>query len=509
MKGKTILRTALFAMIAVIAISGSALAQSKSYSKRQVSSIIANLERSSNSFRRDFDRYLDDSSLNGTSEEDRINDIVRRYEEALDRLRRDFDSRDNWWQSRDNVSRVMDEAYSVNSMMDNLSFARKLERQWRSMRSDINKLADTYDLPPLGSTSGGGNAPSWAVGVFEGRNPQTGGTIRLQIVPNGNVVITMDGGSVSDAKLRDERLYNGPYVSRVTRINNGIRTTDVTNGSYIDYFRIGNDLSGGNAPSWAVGTFYGRNPQTGGSITLTVASDGRVTVATDGNLSYATMRDERLYNGPYVSRVTRIRNGIRTTSVTNGEYIDYFRTNDNLGGVTDGNAPKWAVGTFYGRNPQNGGTITLNIASDGRVVITMDGTTTYATMRDERLYNGPYVSRVTKINNGIRTTDVSNGSYVDYFRTNDNFGGGGGNAPGWAVGTFYGRNPQTGGTITLNISSDGRVVITMDNGTVTNATMRDERLYNGPYVSRVTKIRNGIRTTDTTNGSYIDYYRNR
>lgn len=307
------------------------------YSKRDVSSIINKLEQSSNTFRREFDRNLDNSSLNGTNEEDRLNRIVQNYERSLNRLRRDFDSSDNWWQSRNNVQDVMSEARQVNVMMNNLQFARKLERQWNQMRRDINKLADTYDLPDLAGGGGGGgggvggNAPSWAIGTFYGRNPQTGGTITMTVSGNGSVVFTFENGATNYATINGDRLNNNGIVSRITKINNGVRTTRIDNGERIDYFTNnygggGGGNVGGNVPSWAIGRFYGRNPQTGGTITLDISSNGSVVITFEnGATNYATINGDRLTNNGVVSRVTRISNGIRTTRIDNGERIDYRR----------------------------------------------------------------------------------------------------------------------------------------------------------------------------------------
>jgi hypothetical protein len=310
------------------------------YSRNDVSNFIRNLENSSDVFSRDF------KNAGGTTSAERRN--VDRFENAVDRLRSRFDSNNSWWASRNEVQGIMTEARSVNIMMNNERYARRLEVQWRNLRRDVNKLADTYELPELGGgdsggpwnpgggIGGGSRPPSWAQGTFFGRNPQTGGSVRLDISANGSVTVSLDGNAPTYASIRGTRLTNGPYVSRVTRINNGIRTTDVSNGSYIDYFRTPvaggpypyPDQGGGqgNVPSWAVGTFYGRNPQTGGSITLTIQRNGSVVITMDGSgPTYASMNGTTLTNGPYVSRVSRINNGIRTTDVNNGSYIDYRR----------------------------------------------------------------------------------------------------------------------------------------------------------------------------------------
>ena len=249
----------------------------------------------------------------------------------------------------------------------------------------------------------------------------------MTINSNGAVIVNFDG-ITNSATINSSRLTNNGVVSRVTRINNGIRTTRVDNGQSIEYFRNGNGNgggwnggnNGGNVPNWAVGTFYGRNPVTGGNISLTINNGGNVTINSDGSISYASINGEILNNNGITSRVTRLNSGIRTTRTDNGERIDYYL--NNSGGNDSGNngnmgdIPNWAIGTFSARNPESGGNITLTINRNGNVTINFDGSISYATMYKDRLTNNGVVSRVTKINNGIRTTRTDNGQRIDYFR---------------------------------------------------------------------------------------------
>lgn len=347
--GKTNIK-AIFVLAAVAAMAMSAFAQGRytsRYSKNQVSNIIRKLENSSDRFSRDFKNQMDRSRRDGTSREDRFNSIVENYENALDELRRNFNNSSRWWDARNDVQGVMNDAQQVNSMMNQLSFRRNLEAQWRNMRTDLNTLADTFDLPGLdgGGWQGGGggwnpgnpgwgNPARWAVGTFYGRAPQTGAAIMLTIAADGNVTANI-GGSASYGNLRGDLLTIGSSQGRVYRTNNGIRTVSTTDGETIEYSRNGGGgwnpgdpgWGSGSAPRWAVGTFYGRNPNSGGGITMTIQSDGRVSIIFDGspNVTYATLYNDTLRVGDSTARVTRIRNGLRTTSTTDGLTIDYFR----------------------------------------------------------------------------------------------------------------------------------------------------------------------------------------
>ena len=339
-------------LIALVVLAGtmSVLGQRGNYTRVNIDTFISNLENTSDIFSRDFQ-----SAGRPTANERRI---VERFENAVDRLRRSFNSNNTWWNSRNDVQSIMDEARQVNVMMNNERFARSLEQQWRNLRRNINQLANAYELPdldrgqggfPIGGAPGGtfprggGNVPNWAVGTFYGRNPNSGGTITMTIQRNGNVTIDFGGGGYPTyASLNNRTLRVGTTVSTISRLNNGIRTTRRDNGEVIDYYTGGRGdpspyppvgdpggyppVAGGNVPTWARGTFYGRNPISGGTITLSIDNNGSVAISFDGSSpSYATLNGTTLYNQGVQSRVTRINNGIRTTRLDNGEVIDYYR----------------------------------------------------------------------------------------------------------------------------------------------------------------------------------------
>jgi len=137
----------------LLIVAGDAAAQQgryrKRYNKKQVDNIIRQLESSSDDFRRDFDRTLDQSQRDGTRREDTFNERVKRFEDAVDTLRGDFDRRDDWWESRNNVQQMLEAARPVSVMMNNRRFRGNLVAQWRKLRKNVNDLARTYDLRPV------------------------------------------------------------------------------------------------------------------------------------------------------------------------------------------------------------------------------------------------------------------------------------------------------------------------------------------------------------------------
>jgi hypothetical protein len=115
------------------------------------------------------------------------------------------------------------------------------------MRRNLNKLADAYNLPPVGSTyTGGGNpypdnnngnpypdtrpgnVPDWAVGTFRGTT--NNGASELIIAPDGNAMTrSLTTGGVFSGRYADGKLYFDWGSFNLTRDRNGVRTTEVGN----------------------------------------------------------------------------------------------------------------------------------------------------------------------------------------------------------------------------------------------------------------------------------------
>src|SRR6187431_2051304 len=110
-----------FVTAIVLAASPAAVAQGTAggryYTKADVERIIKRVEETSDSFRSVVDRSLDRSTLDGTNREDNINQQVKELENAIDRLRRDFDRAQTWEETRDQVRQVLDQADEVNGIV--------------------------------------------------------------------------------------------------------------------------------------------------------------------------------------------------------------------------------------------------------------------------------------------------------------------------------------------------------------------------------------------------------
>lgn len=339
---KKILSVMAFSFIALLTVSDTN-AQGRyvgQYSKSQVDDIIRRVEDSSNDFRSNFRQELDRSNLS-SSQKSTYRRQVDNFENAADRLRKNFNSQNNWWSSRSQVQSLISAAQPLNTTMNSIGFRRNIERQWNRLRTDVNSLADTFDLPGIagGGWNGGGpgwgggggtiTPPSWAQGTFYGVAPN-GSQIQLTIASNGSVNAHVNNGVSYGTFTRGNILNINGATSRVTRQGNGIVTTSTTDGERIVYSRTGGgpgwgNPGGGNPPSWAVGRFRANSPQ-GGTIFMNIERNGRVTVTMGNSNTYGTLRGSVLTIDGNTANVYRDGNGFRTVSTYDGQTI-YYRKN--------------------------------------------------------------------------------------------------------------------------------------------------------------------------------------
>ena len=86
---------------------------------------------------------MDRSNIDGTRQEDSINQIVANYETATDNLKNNFSSRRS---SANDVQQVLDRAVFLNSFMRNNRMSQNSQNLWSQIRTDLNTLAGYYQV---------------------------------------------------------------------------------------------------------------------------------------------------------------------------------------------------------------------------------------------------------------------------------------------------------------------------------------------------------------------------
>jgi hypothetical protein len=150
--GQTFIRlTAVCALVALCAVSGAAQRRyrPRPYTKAQVDEVIRRVENRTDSFVRLFDNSLDNSRLDGTRREDRLNERARALEQATNDLRRRFDRTESYYDTRPEVNRCLNLATEIDKVVRRRRLGGNTEEQWRMVRVELNALADVYGLARL------------------------------------------------------------------------------------------------------------------------------------------------------------------------------------------------------------------------------------------------------------------------------------------------------------------------------------------------------------------------
>jgi len=120
--------------------------QSEAYyhlSDAQMRYLLNSIETRTDRFSANIPTALDNSRLNTTNREDRINDLVTNFEYATDQLTQKFNNKNLY---RGDVEDVLRRAARIDRVMGRNRFARRVETEWRSLRYDLDKLARAYDV---------------------------------------------------------------------------------------------------------------------------------------------------------------------------------------------------------------------------------------------------------------------------------------------------------------------------------------------------------------------------
>jgi hypothetical protein len=114
--------------------------------KRAIENLVRRVEQRTDSFVRQFDRALDNSRVDGTRREDRLNDLARELERATNQLRRGFDRSDSLQENRDEVERCVSIAYRIDRAVSRGRIGNGVQNSWRTLRNELNALARAYNV---------------------------------------------------------------------------------------------------------------------------------------------------------------------------------------------------------------------------------------------------------------------------------------------------------------------------------------------------------------------------
>lgn len=195
----------------------SVIASQRAYrvSDAQLETILRRIETKSDRFRTSLDAALDRSRFNNTNSEDNINEFVKDYENSTDQLRRNFDSRASVDMDASNL--LVRAARIDDFMRRNLRREYTAQRDWRSLRTDLNLLSSYYSL--AFNLDNRRNIPAYTAmnggGVLTNTDARFTGTYRLNINQSDNAR-TVANNATRYVNVNNRARINDNLVSRLT-----------------------------------------------------------------------------------------------------------------------------------------------------------------------------------------------------------------------------------------------------------------------------------------------------
>ncbi len=112
-------------------------------SDQVVSATISSIEARTNIFNREFSTALNRSVLNNTRSQEAANNYVSDFEASTNRLKQNFNARRS---TAVDVEDVLNRAYYIDGFMRDYRFQQGTEREWRLIRTDLERLRDYYSV---------------------------------------------------------------------------------------------------------------------------------------------------------------------------------------------------------------------------------------------------------------------------------------------------------------------------------------------------------------------------
>lgn len=110
---------------------------------RDVQSLIQRLENSTDRFKNQMGRALNNSNIDGTRREDSINFMVSEFENATNRLKTNFNSRRS---TAADAQEVFNRGAQIDRFVRNNRLSNQAENTWGQIRGDLNTLAGYYSV---------------------------------------------------------------------------------------------------------------------------------------------------------------------------------------------------------------------------------------------------------------------------------------------------------------------------------------------------------------------------
>lgn len=206
---RTIVAVAIFSLISLGLIPATMAQSQRPYRNNDnyVKQVLQRLETRTDRFSNLLPNALDRSRLDGTDREDDINKMVTDFEAATDRLKDRFNNQQSTITDAQDVLR---EGARIDTFMRNRRLGNRTERAWTQVRTELNRLANTYRV------ASNWRYMQWPVApVYSGTDAMLTGTFRLNTSLSDNPRIAADTATRNSTYVERQRIYNN-LVDRLT-----------------------------------------------------------------------------------------------------------------------------------------------------------------------------------------------------------------------------------------------------------------------------------------------------
>jgi len=130
--------------VLLIGISASVSAQSAyRLSEKDMKDLLSRIDKQAATFRSSLKSALNHSQIDHSKQEDRINDFVKGFEQATEKLKHHYDSKSS---ASSDVEEVLRRAARIDEFMERHHLSPRAESDWAALRTNLDALAQAYDV---------------------------------------------------------------------------------------------------------------------------------------------------------------------------------------------------------------------------------------------------------------------------------------------------------------------------------------------------------------------------
>jgi hypothetical protein len=138
----SIKRSFTAAMILLMGLIGTAATQTVyRISEKEMKDLLERIEKQAGNYRGSLKSALNHSDIDHSKQEDRINDFVKAFEEATEKLKHHYSDKNT---ASADVEEVLTRAARIDNFMERHHLSPRVESDWAALRKSLDTLADAY-----------------------------------------------------------------------------------------------------------------------------------------------------------------------------------------------------------------------------------------------------------------------------------------------------------------------------------------------------------------------------